>query len=558
MVWIYNTIKKRYDRQKEEGEEAMKLTLEGLKDRQSWEKAGITLPSYDAAAVAEATRRDPVWVHMGIGNIFRIFIGGIADQLLEEGLMDRGITCVETFDYDVVDKIYDPFDNLALSVTLHGDGTTDRKVLGSLTEAIKAQSSDEGQWERMKEIFQNPGLQLVSFTITEKGYALRNAEGAYFSFVESDIENGPDKAVSAMAVVTAMLLERYKSGKAPLALVSMDNCSKNGSRLRGSVLEMAEEWKKRGFVEEDFIAYVSDETKVSFPWTMIDKITPRPSEKIAEELEEAGVENMQPVITSKKTYIAPFINAEGPQYLVVEDSFPNGRPALEKAGVYVTDRDTVNKSERMKVTVCLNPIHTALGSYGCMLGYELFADEMKDPDMLELARQVGYVEGMAVVPDPVILSPKAFLDELMEERFPNPYLGDTTQRLAVDVSQGIGIRFGETIKSYMEKYGDAKMLKAIPVAIAGWVRYLLALDDEGKSIELAPDPMVPELREQMSTIVYGEPESLKDQLKGILSNEVIFGVNLYEAGIGEKIEQIIREEIAGPGSIRKTVQKYLA
>ena len=558
MVWIYNTIKKRYDRQKEEGEEAMKLTLEGLKDRQSWEKAGITLPSYDAAAVAEATRRDPVWVHMGIGNIFRIFIGGIADQLLEEGLMDRGITCLETFDYDVVDKIYDPFDNLALSVTLHGDGTTDRKVLGSLTEAIKAQSSDEGQWERMKEIFQNPGLQLVSFTITEKGYALRNAEGAYFSFVESDIENGPDKAVSAMAVVTAMLLERYKSGKAPLALVSMDNCSKNGSRLRGSVLEMAEEWKKRGFVEEDFIAYVSDETKVSFPWTMIDKITPRPSEKIAEELEEAGVENMQPVITSKKTYIAPFINAEGPQYLVVEDSFPNGRPALEKAGVYVTDRDTVNKSERMKVTVCLNPIHTALGPYGCMLGYELFADEMKDPDMLELARQVGYVEGMAVVPDPVILSPKAFLDELMEERFPNPYLGDTTQRLAVDVSQGIGIRFGETIKSYMEKYGDAKMLKAIPVAIAGWVRYLLALDDEGKSIELAPDPMVPELREQMSTIVYGEPESLKDQLKGILSNEVIFGVNLYEAGIGEKIEQIIREEIAGPGSIRKTVQKYLA
>ena len=558
MVWIYNTIKKRYDRQKEEGEEDMKLTLEGLKDRQSWEKAGITLPSYDAAAVAEATRRDPVWVHMGIGNIFRIFIGGIADQLLEEGLMDRGITCVETFDYDVVDKIYDPFDNLALSVTLHGDGTTDRKVLGSLTEAIKAQSSDERQWERMKEIFQNPGLQLVSFTITEKGYALRNAEGSYFSFVESDIENGPDKAVSAMAVVTAMLLERYKSGKAPLALVSMDNCSKNGSRLRGSVLEMAEEWKKRGFVEEDFIAYVSDETKVSFPWTMIDKITPRPSEKIAEELEEAGVENMQPVITSKKTYIAPFINAEGPQYLVVEDSFPNGRPALEKAGVYVTDRDTVNKSERMKVTVCLNPIHTALGPYGCMLGYELFADEMKDPDMLELARQVGYVEGMAVVPDPVILSPKAFLDELMEERFPNPYLGDTTQRLAVDVSQGIGIRFGETIKSYMEKYGDAKMLKAIPVAIAGWVRYLLALDDEGKPIELAPDPMVPELREQMSTIVYGEPESLKDQLKGILSNEVIFGVNLYEAGIGEKIEQIIREEIAGPGSIRKTVQKYLA
>ena len=63
-----------------------------------------------------------------------------------------------------------------------------------------------------------------------------------------------------------------------------------------------------------------------------------------------------------------------PQYLVIEDSFPNGRPPLEKskAGVYMTDRDTVNKSERMKVTVCLNPVHSALGPYGCVLGYTLF------------------------------------------------------------------------------------------------------------------------------------------------------------------------------------------
>lgn len=539
----------------------MKLTWEGLKNRQDWEQAGITLPSYDAEAVAKKTKESPVWVHMGIGNIFRIFIGGIADQLLEKGLMDRGITCVEVFDYDMVDKIYDPYDNLVLSVTLHGDGSTDKKVLGSLSEAVKALPSDSAQWERTKEIFRDPGLQMVSLTITEKGYALKKSDGTYFDFVKADIENGPEKAASAMAVVAAMLLERYRSGKAPLALVSMDNCSKNGQNFRNAVLEMAEEWKKRGFVQEDFLAYIKDESQVSFPWTMIDKITPRPSEKIADELEKAGVESMQPVITSKSTYIAPFVNAEGPQYLVIEDSFPNGRPAMEKtegAGVYLTDRDTVNKSERMKVTVCLNPIHTALGPYGCVLGYELFSDEMKDPQMLELAHRVGYVEGMEVVPDPGILSPKKFLDELIEERFPNPYLGDTTQRLCVDVSQGIGIRFGETIKSYMEKYGDAKKLAAIPVAIAGWLRYLLAVDDEGNRYELAPDPMVPEMQEKMAGIVVGEPSSLKEQLKGILSNENIFAVDLYQAGIGEKIEEIFREEIEGPGAVRKTLKKYLA
>ena len=539
----------------------MKLTWEGLKNRQEWEQAGIALPSYDAEAVAEKTKKAPIWVHMGIGNIFRIFIGGIADQLLEKGLMDRGITCVEVFDYDMVDKIYDPYDNLVLSVTLHGDGTTDRKVLGSLSEAVKALPSESAQWERTKEIFRDPGLQMVSLTITEKGYALKRADGTYFDFVKADIENGPEKAASAMAVVAAMLLERYQNGKAPLALVSMDNCSKNGQNFRNAVLEMAEEWKKRGFVDEDFLAYIKDESQVSFPWTMIDKITPRPSEKIADELEKDGVESMQPVITSKSTYIAPFVNAEGPQYLVIEDSFPNGRPAMEKtegAGVYLTDRDTVNKSERMKVTVCLNPIHTALGPYGCVLGYELFSDEMKDPQMLELAHRVGYVEGMEVVPDPGILSPKKFLDELIDERFPNPYLGDTTQRLCVDVSQGIGIRFGETIKSYMEKYGDAKRLTAIPVAIAGWLRYLLAVDDEGNRFELAPDPMVPEMQEQMAGIVVGDASSLKGQLKGILSNENIFAVDLYQAGVGEKIEEIFREEIEGPGAVRKTLKKYLA
>lgn len=534
----------------------MKLTLKGIKDREAWKAAGILVPTYDVNAVAEHTRKAPVWVHFGIGNIFRIFLGGIADRLLEDGEADRGITCVESFDFDVVDKIYDPYDNLALSVILHGDGSVEKKVLGSLTEAVKAMPSDSAHWNRLKEIFKDPGLQMVSFTITEKGYALTGADGAYFGYIEGDIENGPEKATGAMAIVTAMLLERFRAGGAPIALVSMDNCAKNGDRLRKAVLQMAQEWKDRGFVEDAFLAYISDKKQVSFPWTMIDKITPRPGERIAEELEAAGVEAMQPIITSKKTYIAPFVNGEKPQYLVVEDSFPNGRPPLEKAGVYMTDQVTVNKAERMKVTVCLNPIHSALGPYGCVLGYTLFSDEMKDADMLELAHLVG-AEGMDVVPDPGILSPKAFLDECIHERFPNPYLGDTVQRLTTDISQGLGVRFGETVKAYVEEYGTAERLLGIPVAIAGWLRYLLAVDDEGNPFELSPDPMNAEFQEQMKGIVIGAPSSLKDQVKGILSNENIFGINLYKAGIGDKIEEIFRDEIEGPGAVRKAVKKYL-
>ena len=537
----------------------MKLTLEGIKNREAWEKAGITLPGYDVEKVSEKARKEPEWVHFGIGNIFRIFIGGIADGLLEEGVLDRGITCVETFDYDVVDKIYDPYDNLGLSVILHGDGVREYKVLGSLAEAVKAQSSDSEQWNRLKEIFRSTSLQMVSFTITEKGYALQKADGTWLPYVKADIENGPERANGAMAVLVAMLFERYQAGKYPLALVSMDNCSRNGEKLRESVLTMAEEWQKKGFVDADFLAYVSDEQTVAFPWTMIDKITPRPSEQIAADLEKLGVENMQPVITGKKTYIAPFVNAEKPQYLVIEDSFPNGRPALEKGfGVYLTDRNTVNLSERMKVTVCLNPVHSATGPLGVVLGYDLFAHMLNtNEDMMKMARMVAYDEGLPVVEDPGILSPQAFVDELFNDRFPNEYLGDTNLRLAVDVSQMVGIRFGETIKAHVAKYGNASRLTAIPLGIAGWLRYMLAVDDEGRDYELAPDPMNEELQEQLGDIVVGKPETLKDQLKPVLSNERLFFTDLYKAGVGEKVEEMFREMIAGKGAVKATLHKYI-
>lgn len=540
----------------------MKLTYDGIQgpeNKKAWEAAGIQLPGYDVEQVSQKAKEEPKWVHFGIGNIFRIFIGGIADGLLEEGALDCGLTCVETFDYDVVDKIYQPYDNLGLSVILHGDGTREYKVLGSLAEAVKAQASDPVQWNRLKEIFAAPTLQLVSFTITEKGYALQDTDGNWFPFVKADIENGPGKASGAMAVLVAMLYERYKAGKYPIALVSMDNCSRNGEKLRESVLTMAHAWEEKGFVDSDFLFYVSDENVVAFPWTMIDKITPRPSEQIAADLETLGVEDMQPVITGKKTYIAPFINAEKPQYLVIEDHFPNGRPALEKGfGVYLADRNTVNLSERMKVTVCLNPVHSATGPLGVVLGYDLFAHMLNtNEDMMKMARMVAYDEGLLVVPDPGILSPKAFVDELFYDRFPNEYLGDTNLRLAVDVSQMVGIRFGETIKAYVKKFGDASALTAIPLGIAGWLRYLLAVDDAGETYELAPDPMNEELTRQLGSIVVGDPASLTDQLKPILSNERLFFTDLYKAGVGEKIETMFREMIAGKGAVAATIHKYM-
>ena len=271
-----------------------------------------------------------------------------------------------------------------------------------------------------------------------------------------------------------------------------------------------------------------------------------------------GLEDISPFVTTKHTYTAAFVNAERPQYLVVEDQFPNGRPALEKAGVYMTDRDTVNKTERMKVTTCLNPLHTAMSVYGCMLGYTLICDEMKDPDLVALIKRLGYVEGLPVVVNPGILEPKAFIDEVVEQRLPNPFMPDAPQRIATDTSQKVGIRFGETIKSYIAEGRDLNTLVSIPLALAGWLRYLLAVDDNLAPMDVSPDPLKEDLQARLAGIEAGKPETYQGQLKSILSNAVIFGIDLTQTVLADKIEAYFVAELAGPGAVRKTLHNALA
>jgi fructuronate reductase len=337
----------------------------------------------------------------------------------------------------------------------------------------------------------------------------------------------------------------------------MDNCSHNGEKLWNSISEVAEAWRNNGRVPADFVAWLNDETQVAFPWSMIDKITPRPAPAVQKMLADAGIEDMAPVRTPRGTFVAPFVNAERPQYLVVEDRFPNGRPPLEKAGVYFTSRDTVNRTERMKVTTCLNPLHTALAVYGCLLGYTLICEEMKDGDLVKLVRRLGYTEGLTVVTDPGILSPRAFIDEVVEQRLPNPFMPDAPQRIATDTSQKVGIRFGETIRSYAAEGRSMDQLIALPLVIAGWLRYLLGVDDAGNAMPLSSDPLLEELQKQLQGIEVGKPESVGGRLEPILSNTMIFGSDLTQTPLAERIETYFREEITGPGAVRTTLQKYL-
>lgn len=537
----------------------MKLTLKSLSQKAEWEKVNVTLPQFDVEKMREKTTAAPVWVHFGAGNIFRGFVARLQQRLLNDGLAECGIIAADTFDYDIIDKIYKPFDELTMLVGLKPDGTTDREIIASVAESVKADSTDQDEMAKLRNIFAAPSLQLASFTITEKGYALRNMAGETLPVVAEDMKNGPEKARHAMSMVAALMLQRYKAGAYPIALASMDNCSHNGEKLRASMMELVHAWHENGFVDNGFVEYMVNEHIVAFPWSMIDKITPRPAKVVEDALTEDGIEDMSPVVTNKNTFIAPFVNAEIPQYLVVEDSFPNGRPPLEKAGVYMTDRETVNNTERMKVTTCLNPLHTALAVYGCLLGYQSIAQEMQDTELKALVERIGYDEGMPVVTDPGILSPKEFIHEVIDKRFPNPFIPDTPQRIATDTSQKIPVRFGETIKSYLASDKlDVKSLTFIPLAIAGWLRYLMGIDDEGNKMEVSADPLLETLQNALSGIELGKPETIGGKLRSILSNETVFAVDLVQAGLADKVETMFGELLAGAGAVRATLKKYLA
>ena len=203
-------------------------------------------------------------------------------------------------------------------------------------------------------------------------------------------------------------------------------------------------------------------------------------------------------------------------------------------------------------------MHTALAVYGCLLRYTLICEEMKDEDLVRLVKRLGYVEGLSVVVDPKILSPKAFIDEVVEQRLPNVFMPDDPRRIATDTSQKVGIRFGETIKSYVAAGRDLNDLVSIPLAIAGWMRYLLGVGDDGEPIEISADPMKDDLQAKLAGIEVGKPETYKGQLREILANEVIFGSDLVKIGLADRIEQMFVEELAGPGAVRTTLRKYLA
>ena len=526
---------------------------------QAFNEAGIQVPIYDQRQTTIEGTEHPRWVHFGGGNLFRCFHALVAQDLIEQGEMTGGVIVAETYDDEVISDMYHKYGNRFVDVIMNNDGTFDKQLVASVAESIYYNVANKDGWQRMTDIFENPELQLATMSITEKGYALHNIDGSLTDMAAADIANGPEAPKTNMGAIAHLLYARYQAGAYPIAMVSTDNFSQNGKTFQNGVMTIANGWHEQGLVDDGFIAYLNDPQKVSFPWTMIDRITPNPAENVGADLKENGFANTTILHTTKHTNIAPFANTEEVKYLVMEDNFPNGRPAFEKAGVMMVDRETVNDADQMKVTACLNPLHTALAIYGCLLGYTSIYDEVQDDDVVALIKNLGYGEDLPVVKDPKVINPRKFLAEFIDERLQNKNVPDMPQRIATDTSQKMSVRYGVTLSHYIDDpQRNPATLEFIPLVIAGWCRYLTGIGDDGKPFTLSRDPLMDQLQASLKGIELGATQpAIHQALQPIISNKEIFTYDLYAIGLGDKVERDFEQLIAAPGAVRKTLHEMV-
>ena len=223
----------------------MKLNMDALKQAAALREKGYRLPEYDVEALRRRTAEKPQWVHFGPGNIFRAHIARAHQELLNQGGFDTGIIAYAAKGSETIARAYAPFDNLSIAVSLKAGGGMDKYLVASVAEAHTL--GDDG-FARAKEIFTSASLMMASFTITEKGYARPS--------YEKDLPLTPENRGTLLGQIAYLLKLRLEAGGRPMALVSMDNCSHNGDKLKAALLELASG-------DAALTEYL--ETKIAFP-----------------------------------------------------------------------------------------------------------------------------------------------------------------------------------------------------------------------------------------------------------------------------------------------------
>ncbi|MCL9777246.1 fructuronate reductase [Vibrio methylphosphonaticus] len=421
--------------------------------------ASVSQPTYDRSKLKSRI------VHLGFGAFHRAHQGLFTDEVARKTESDWGMCEVNLFGgEDLIKSLREQ--NHLYTVAEKGAESTDVKIIGSVNESLHPScDGTDAVIEKMAE----PQVAIVSMTITEKGYCADPATGLLDknnALVIADLAN-PTQPKSALGYIVQALKIRRERGLTPFTVMSCDNVQENGHVAKAAILEFAQ------LLDAELGAWI--EANVTFPCTMVDRIVPAATEETLNEITELlGVQDPCGIACE------PF------RQWVIEDNFVAGRPDWNLAGAeFVAD---VVPYEEMKLRM-LNGSHSFLAYLGYLGGYAHISDTMTDEGYRTAAFDM-----MMQAQAPSLNMPEGTdlegYAKLLIDRFTNPSLKHKTWQIAMDGSQKIPQRMGGSLRFHLEQGSDFKWLAA---GIAGWMRYVSAVDEQGNDIDVR-DPMADMLK----------------------------------------------------------------
>lgn len=448
----------------------------------------VGVPTYDRSRLRVGI------VHFGVGAFHRSHEAMYLDQLMERGeALDWAICGIGLLPGDLrMRDVLQAQDGLYALMLKHPDGHRETRVVGSIAEYLYGPDDPEAVLRRMTD----PAVRIVSLTITEGGYNFDRVTGEFDASapgVAQDLLAGAVPSTVFGYVVEA-LRRRRAAGLDPFAVMSCDNIQGNGDVARRMFSAFAQHQ------DPGLAQWI--ETQVAFPNTMVDRITPVTSDADVAEVESIlGVRDGWPVVAE------PF------SLWVIEDHFPQGRPAFEAVGALIVD--DVAPYEMVKLRL-LNAAHQGITYFGYLSGHRYAHEAMHDPAIAGFIMQYWDREAVPTLPPVPGFDVQGFKQGLVE-RFGNPEVRDTLARLCAESSDRIPKWLMPVVWDNLHSGGEIERSAAI---VASWARYAEGIDEEGQPINVVDplkDELIPIARSQRSNPV------------AFIENEKLFGAVAKDA-----------------------------
>lgn len=446
-------------------------------------------------------------VHLGLGAFHRAHQAVHTEAAVGAAGGDWGIIGVAPRSTEVVEALAAQ-DGLFSVSALSAEGAATR-VVGALA-GVRHAASDPAAVVRL---LADPAIRVVTLTVTEKAYQLDPVTGALRADPELRADLSTDRPPRTVpGLLVRGLLARAAADAGPIALVSCDNLPANGRRLRGLVTQAL----ARAGVPDAVAGWVAGQ--VSFPGTMVDRIVPATTADTLDTARRAlGLGDLAAVA------------AEPYSQWVLEDDFPGGRPAWERAGAVLTD--DAGPWERLKLR-SLNGVHSATAYLGALAGVETVAETLALPRLTAVLRRLVAEDVAPSFAPPAGVSVPAYGEEVLG-RFANPAIRHRTLQIAVDGSQKLPQRVLHTIADLRAAGRSAHWASLV---VAAWLRFLLGYADDGRPLPL-DDPLAERIRAALA--------AGRDTPAGVV--DALFG-----------LREVFPAELAADDEVRADVTGWLA